>query len=526
MRNFASPSPAPRRRRLSWWERFRQRPTWKLDLLLGAIGLLMAFTLTATAAVLWRWWTSPLSTPPTPATPLAGAAQGTDFPNLQDLAALPTAMPGAPIPPQPWDGYSRVNLLLMGVDTRTWDSNWGPPRADTLILLTLDPETQSAGMLSLPRDLFVEIPGFGYGKINTAYVLGQRHYGEWGGATLTVRTVERLLNVSIPYFVVVDFRSFILLVDAMGGVKVDIPETIVVDIQSAQGYKNIRLEPGRQTINGEMALAYARSRAKPVNGLDGDFGRMYRQRIILMGLINRLKEPWVWERLTAQAPFLYHELAQSLKTNVRPQDAVAWARIAARIPPERITLLAVGHGQTQADFYNGMYILRPDLEAIAALRDQLFAPPRTTATATPTAAVAATHSSTSTASPEPPTLGPPPTPNLQAALQEHATIIVLNGTLTPQLACRTAAALDALGFQVVGVGNADENLDQTLVEVYADRPATLAYLLPWLGIDPQREVYRLRFMALGSGEADFRLILGQDWAAQKGDTLPTTCLTP
>ncbi|HIQ09737.1 MAG TPA: LytR family transcriptional regulator, partial [Anaerolineaceae bacterium] len=373
-----TPTASPRTRRRtshrSWWAEFRARPTWKLDLALGTIGALMVLIVAVAAMLLWRWWTSPLDTPPTPhaAQPKAQAGLPID---PTALAALPTAMPNAPLPPQPWDGHSRVNLLLMGVDTRVWDSNWGAPRADTLILLTLEPATQTGGMLSIPRDLFVEIPGFGYGKINTAYAIGQGNFGEWGGATLTVHTVERLLRVSIPYFAVVDFRSFVLLVDAMGGVKVDIPETIVVDIQTAQGYKSIRLNPGRQTINGQMALAYARSRAKPVNGLDGDFGRMYRQRLILMGMLNRLKEPWAWKRLTAQAPFLYHELTQSLKTNVRPQDAVAWARIVANMRQDHITTLTIGHGQTTAAFYNGMYILRPDIEAISALRDQLFAPP-------------------------------------------------------------------------------------------------------------------------------------------------------
>ncbi|NIW46265.1 MAG: LytR family transcriptional regulator, partial [Gammaproteobacteria bacterium] len=76
-------------------------------------------------------------------------------------------------PPHSWDGTSRINVLLLGADSREWEANFGPPRTDTMILLTLDPQSQTGGMLSLPRDIWLEIPGYGYGKINQAYFFGE-----------------------------------------------------------------------------------------------------------------------------------------------------------------------------------------------------------------------------------------------------------------------------------------------------------------------------------------------------------------
>ena len=75
--------------------------------------------------------------------------------------------------PKPWEGGERVTVLLMGLDYRDWEKGEGPPRTDTMILLTLDPVTETAGMMNIPRDLWVSIPGFDYGRINTAYPLGE-----------------------------------------------------------------------------------------------------------------------------------------------------------------------------------------------------------------------------------------------------------------------------------------------------------------------------------------------------------------
>ena len=91
--------------------------------------------------------------------------------------------------PIPWDGANRVTMLVMGLDYRDWEGE-GPSRTDTMMLLTMDPVSRTAGMLSIPRDLWVNVPGFDYGKINTAYYLGELYNLPGGGPGLAIQTVE------------------------------------------------------------------------------------------------------------------------------------------------------------------------------------------------------------------------------------------------------------------------------------------------------------------------------------------------
>ena len=120
-----------------------------------------------------------------------------------------------------WDGKNRITCLAMGLDYRDWVQNDGAPRSDSMMLLSYDPSTKYAAMLSIPRDLWVMIPDHGYGRINTAYSLGE---GEQlpgvngkpgGGAGLAMRTVELFLGVDIQYYAVIDFYGFIDFIDTI-----------------------------------------------------------------------------------------------------------------------------------------------------------------------------------------------------------------------------------------------------------------------------------------------------------------------
>lgn len=132
--------------------------------------------------------------------------------------------------PAAWDGSSRVNILIMGLDARDWEAGSGAPRTDSMIVLTFDPVTKTAGMLSVPRDLWVDIPGFGYDKINNAYALGEGNRLPGGGPGLAVQTVEQFLGITINYYAQIDFSAFERFIDFIGGVKIDIPHKIRVDI--------------------------------------------------------------------------------------------------------------------------------------------------------------------------------------------------------------------------------------------------------------------------------------------------------
>jgi polyisoprenyl-teichoic acid--peptidoglycan teichoic acid transferase len=139
---------------------------------------------------------------------------------IEDGDELPEVIIGADLPtPDPWDGVSRVNLLVMGLDFRDWEAG-DTPRTDTMIVLTIDPLNNTAGMISIPRDLWVSIPGFENAKINTAYYLGEVYNLPGGGPGLAARTVEELLGVPIHYYAQIDFQAFVDFIDHIDGVKV------------------------------------------------------------------------------------------------------------------------------------------------------------------------------------------------------------------------------------------------------------------------------------------------------------------
>jgi anionic cell wall polymer biosynthesis LytR-Cps2A-Psr (LCP) family protein len=106
-------------------------------------------------------------------------------PIAPDVPPTPVALPEVELPA--WDGASRINILFIGLDARDWAANEGPPRSDTMILFTIDPVTKTAGMLSIPRDLWVNIPGFGYSRINTAYSSGVGAQLPGGGPGLAMK---------------------------------------------------------------------------------------------------------------------------------------------------------------------------------------------------------------------------------------------------------------------------------------------------------------------------------------------------
>ena len=178
--------------------------------------------------------------------PLPTTGAGTPAP-IQD-AQTPLQAVGGPTP-EPWDGASRVTLLVMGLDYRDWLAGEGPPRTDSMILLTLDPLNRTAGMLSIPRDLWVNIPGgFDNDRINTAYSLGEQYKVPGGGPGLAMATVEELLGVPVDYYAQVDFNAFIRFIDEIGGVKINIP-------RRSRSTRSATTTPDAQARHADPALA-------------------------------------------------------------------------------------------------------------------------------------------------------------------------------------------------------------------------------------------------------------------------------
>jgi LCP family protein required for cell wall assembly len=257
----------------------------------------------------------------------------------------PLAVEGLPGPDtsvnlEAWDGAGRVNVLVMGLDYRDWSSGEGPSRTDTMILLTLDPLTGTAGILSIPRDLWVSIPGFDNNRINTAYFLGESYDLPGGGPGLASATVEALLGVPIHYYAQIDFAAFIRFIDEIGGVKIDVPEQIKVD-PLGEGNTKV-LKPGIQTLDGALTLAYARARNTP----GGDFDRAQRQQQVMMAIRDRVLSVGNLPSLITRAPQLYQELSGGVRTNLGFEEMMQLALLVAEIDEADIQRGAIGIDHT------------------------------------------------------------------------------------------------------------------------------------------------------------------------------------
>ena len=172
-----------------------------------------------------------------PGAPILDAIFGDD----QGGILQPASGPGIATP-EPWDGKSRVTILILGLDYNDYRAG-DTPHSDTMILLSVDPITKSASMLSLPRDMWVNIPGFDYGRINEAYFNGEAYNLPGGGPELARQTVEQFIGVPVNYYAVIDFYAFIAFIDEIGGVVVK-PDQYVKIEKFGGGQEEI-LEPGK-----------------------------------------------------------------------------------------------------------------------------------------------------------------------------------------------------------------------------------------------------------------------------------------
>lgn len=170
--------------------------------------------------------------------------------------------------------FDNVSILIMGVDENESRKKDGPTRTDALIVVTLNRDGKSVKMLSIPRDSYVYIPEIGYeDKINHAHA--------FGGTKATIETVENLLDIPIDYYVKINFDAFVEVIDAIGGVEVDVPYEIY-EMDSQDRKSAIHLMEGRQVLNGEEALAFVRTRKK-----DNDFERGKRQMEVIDAIIKK-----------------------------------------------------------------------------------------------------------------------------------------------------------------------------------------------------------------------------------------------
>ncbi|KZL91176.1 LCP family protein [Clostridium magnum] len=193
------------------------------------------------------------------------------------------------------------NILLVGVDTR---GDYEDSKTDTIIIATIDPNTKKVKLTSLMRDMYVEIPGKGYNKINSAFQIG--------GIELLKKTIRYNFDLNIDYYASIDFQGFQSLIDKVGGIELDVKKHEVNEInkyiEEVNGSKSTVInKEGMQFLNGQQALSYCRIRKVG----NSDYERTERQRRVLSLLLSKLKEV-----NTTKLPSIYSTISPYVKTDI------------------------------------------------------------------------------------------------------------------------------------------------------------------------------------------------------------------
>ncbi len=402
-----------------------------------------------------------------------------------------------------WDGSRRVTALLMGLDFRDWEANEPASRTDSMMLITYDPVSNTAGMLSIPRDMWVYIPGFDYGKINTAYYLGEVNKLPGGGPALAVQTVEQFMGVPIDFYAQIDFNSFVKFIDQIGCIDIKVRVPITID---PLGQGNTRtLEPGTQPLCGADALAYARQRHTD----GGDFDRATRQQEVIMAVRNQIFNLNKLPELVSKAPQIYSDIASGLRTNLTMSQVIQLAMAAQRIPKENIKMAVLGTNDCQIGMSaDGMSILIPFPDKIRITRDTIFAsggPIAPVALAPTSSGVEAAPVNTV---PPNATATPIPVADLTSLMvAEQAKLMVQNGTQNAGLGEKVGQYLLSSGMNVIGTGNADQHYTQMTLVDYTGKPYTMKFLAAMMNI-PNDHIFS-RYDPNSPG--DVAIIVGDNW---------------
>ncbi len=276
---------------------------------------------------------------------------------------------GSRIVLQPWNGTSRLNILLMGIDRRPGETGLAY-RSDTMMLASFDPVTKQLGILSIPRDLYVTIPGYSAPqRINSALPLGEQQRAGFG-PTLAMQTVQVTLGMGVNAYAVVDFTALMKLVDDIGGIDVDVPEPIS-DYQFPSmdyGFDPLILMAGLQHMDGYTAQKYARTR----HG-NSDFDRARRQQQVIFAIRDRVLSVNSLPQLIVQAPSLYASVGQNVYTQLSLDQMIQLALWLKDLPADSIhTGVMDEHYVSNFTTEDGAEVLVPYPGALPNLLAQVF----------------------------------------------------------------------------------------------------------------------------------------------------------
>lgn len=379
------------------------------------------------------------------------------------------------------EGDGRVNILLMG---RGGDGHDAPDLTDTIMLASIDPVNKKAALLSVPRDLWVNIPNEGDMKLNAAYEVGKYNYlghisssnsnrrAVDAGLALADQTIEKVLGIPIHYNMLVDFQAFKQAVNTVGGVKVDVPEQLYDPTMAWEnGWNPVLAKPGSQIFNGKKALIYVRSRET-----SSDFARGERQRLVITALKNRVVTAG-----TLSNPLKISQLTSAFGNNVRTDlsvsDTMRLMDLLKSIVDSKVKSIGLSDDATSyvtTGNIGGQSVVLPkaglfDYSAIQKfVRSQL-----------PDGFI----------------------------VKEGARVTVLNGTNQPGVATHEAEVLKSYGYKVGKVANASATYPENILVdlTHGRKKYTKNYLEKRFGV---KAVRKLPSQVARPDRADFVIIIG------------------
>lgn len=386
--------------------------------------------------------------------------------------------------------HPRINILLMGTDEREGET--GPPRTDTLLLLTLDLEHRTAGMISLPRDLWVPIPGYDLAtKINTAYAMGERRGYPGGGAQLVKDTVSSFIGRPVEYYVKINFNGFVRFIDLIGGIDLVVPDTIYDDQYPTadHGYQTFYIEAGNQHLDGETALKYVRTR-----NTDSDYKRAGRQQQMIQAVLDKVLAADMIPTLLARAPQLMSTMSDSFSTDLPWPTALELANYIRgqqlQEPLRRLVLDSNFGEETYSD--EGAWILVPNRDRVREALGEFFSISQLNVTQSPSTALASSELMM----------------DLPAS-QDAVRLEILNGTGYPGVAAHVRDLLQQDGWQVVAIGDADRSdYRRTLIVNYTASEAMPQNINADLSLPPNLPILN---GLMRTDNIDMRIVIGQDF---------------
>jgi len=410
---------------------------------------------------------------------------GTFFDQIKGLIS-------APDKPLKGEDDGRINILLLGFGG---SGHQGAYLTDTMMVVSLKPATNEVAIVSIPRDMFVNIPNYGYRKINNAFAFGTANDGYAAGASLAEATVQGTLGIPIHYYAWLDFTGFEKIIDDVGGVDVHVDNSFVDYSYPTldYGYQTVRFTEGDQTMDGKTALKYVRSR-HGTNGEGSDFARSKRQQKVILAIKNKLTGFGTLAN-PSKVNAVLNDLSTHMHTDMQLWEIMKVAKLYDGVTQDQIVTKVLDNGADGllvADHtQDGAYILRPksgweDFSAIQYAVQNIF--------------------------------------ETSAIARENATIAVYNGTGTEGLARTTANNLKSLDYDVETIGNASAQLTTIIYDLTGgNKPKSVEALQEKIGgtvktilppsiqtlLDPENPV-------------DILIILGSDFTEQNTQGGPVT----